>query len=307
MLKPYAADFAVVTTYFNPCGFKSLRRNYEVFRGHLSEAGVRLFTVECAFFERPFELQADLQLRSNSILFQKERLFNLGAVQLLQRGWHKIAFFDCDIVFKTEDWIQAISNALERHMLVQCFSTCDMMYSDRTIWSQSVIRRFHDAPERWRMDGHHGCAWAARSDLLKKIGWYEMDILGSGDTCFALGSLLPYMPTERWLRYALDMNPSSRYTSLAGKAHYLLWAEQFAKTLGRDVGYADAALLSLPHGSLKNRNYVERHRMLANFNPYTDISVCPGLPLEWTGANPPLEQQVTDYFVSRREDALYRF
>ena len=42
--------------YFNPAGYRSKRRNYDVFRERIDAAGIPLVTVECAFGNRPFDL-----------------------------------------------------------------------------------------------------------------------------------------------------------------------------------------------------------------------------------------------------------
>lgn len=46
----------VITTYFNPCGYATRRRNYDLFVEGMRRAGVPCITVECAFGDAPFEL-----------------------------------------------------------------------------------------------------------------------------------------------------------------------------------------------------------------------------------------------------------
>src|SRR5271166_1365703 len=74
-------DLCVVTTYFNPCNYKSLLKNYLSFHESLKQSDIQLFTVECTFGEAPFQLESGpntLQVRANSVLWQKERLLNIA-------------------------------------------------------------------------------------------------------------------------------------------------------------------------------------------------------------------------------------
>jgi hypothetical protein len=70
-------EMAVLTTYFNPCGYHNLRRNYWEFRKRL---GVALHTIELSF-DGTFEIPDALQVSGgrDNLLWQKERLLNLLA------------------------------------------------------------------------------------------------------------------------------------------------------------------------------------------------------------------------------------
>jgi hypothetical protein len=48
------ADLSIVTAYFNPAGFRSRRRNYELFCDRIHAAGIPLITVECALGDRRY-------------------------------------------------------------------------------------------------------------------------------------------------------------------------------------------------------------------------------------------------------------
>jgi hypothetical protein len=68
-----------ITCYFNPCGYRRRAINYRTFWRHLQ---IPLLTVELSFDGR-FELQehdADrlIQLRAADVMWQKERLLNVG-------------------------------------------------------------------------------------------------------------------------------------------------------------------------------------------------------------------------------------
>jgi hypothetical protein len=40
---------AAITTYFNPCGYQTRRRNFDLFAEGMREAGVFCLVIECVF------------------------------------------------------------------------------------------------------------------------------------------------------------------------------------------------------------------------------------------------------------------
>lgn len=78
-------DLWVITTYFNPAGHQTQRCNFDLFAAPIRRAGIPLVVVECAFGDRPFELEPgpyDIQVRTRDVLWLKERLVNLAIAQL---------------------------------------------------------------------------------------------------------------------------------------------------------------------------------------------------------------------------------
>jgi hypothetical protein len=70
---------AVVTCYFNPCGYRSLKTNYLRFAAGLRERRIALYTMELAFGDQPFFLEPGegiCQVRAEDVLWQKERMLN---------------------------------------------------------------------------------------------------------------------------------------------------------------------------------------------------------------------------------------
>jgi hypothetical protein len=93
-----------------------------MFRANL---GVPLVTVELSFNDR-FELtdqDADIliQLRGGALLWQKERLLNLG-LKAVPSNATKIAWFDCDVILKRSDWVEEAKSQLKEFRVIQLFS-----------------------------------------------------------------------------------------------------------------------------------------------------------------------------------------
>ena len=123
-------DLYIVTAVFNPFGFASRTRLYRQFAHHMEESGAKLFTIEIAFGDKPFVVThaadpMNMQLRTNQVLWHKERALNLAMRRLLQivpdarfLGW-----YDADIGFANPNWVDETKHALTHLKVVQPFAT----------------------------------------------------------------------------------------------------------------------------------------------------------------------------------------
>lgn len=305
-----------VTALFNPLGFQSRRANYERFREGLSRAGVPLLTVELALGDQPFELnRADadvlLSIRGGDVLWQKERLLNLG-IRALPAACDKVVWLDADVLFEREDWAVATAKLLDQLVVVQPFSRSIRLLAgelsadlsrhpigagDHEVlhsMAYGVAARGHGCLDRYLEHGHCGYAWAARRDVLQNHGLYEANILGNGDlnAAHAMYGGARYLKSER--------------LSPALHAHLSRWAEAFYQDVGGSVGYVDGTLYHLWHGKKEDRRYLERLSILIehDFDPELDLDLTPGRALRWGSHKPELHARCREHFVLRREDAL---
>ena len=72
--------------------------------------------------------------------------------------------------------------------------------------------------------------------------------------------------------------------------------------LEEDLGYIPGTIYHLWHGDLSNRNYMGRHELMAQFDPYRDIQHAPSGAWLWSDPQSELARNVRDYFRSRKED-----
>lgn len=187
-------DLWCVTTYFNPGHLPCRRANYDAFAAPLREAGIPLLTVEGAFGDDPFDLPVGsgvIQVRCRDVLWQKERLINMG-IQSLPAQATKVAWLDCDVLFANPDWAVATAAMLDEFVVVQPWeravrcgenNLAAEAYEDEVPSFASSIAQnpklLHEG--NFVAHGHTGYAWAARRDLLDRYGLYEMLICGNGD------------------------------------------------------------------------------------------------------------------------------
>ena len=299
-----------VTSYFNPAGYRTKRHNLRTFRRHL---GVPLLAVEQGLGGR-FELAPDdadrvVRIDGGDALWQKDRLLTIG-IRALPGDCEFVAWLDCDIIFERETWARDARVALERQAMVHLFHERHDLPRFYPVvraraWSgpataESAIDKVETgAPVEHLAEpaaistfrSTCGLAWAARRDLVARHGLYDACILGGGDRATACGGLGRFSLALR----AMRANPRRA-------EHYLGWARPFFASTAARVVSAPGRIFHLWHGDLGDRRYGERHALLADFDPFTDIAAAPGQCWRWSSDKPAFHATVRRYFEERRED-----
>ncbi|MGE5305896.1 MAG: hypothetical protein ACM3TN_21490 [Alphaproteobacteria bacterium] len=295
-----------ITSYYNFVRSKRRLSNYRIFRANLR---VPLVTVELSFDDQ-FELTDDdadvlIQISGGALLWQKERLLNI-AIKSIPPYVKNIAWLDCDVIFENPDWAGEAELQLSKVNIVQLFSDlvdlgpedyhsnvtyCDRPPTGRGIISVGLTQQNAATWEKAR-SVTAGLAWAARRGILKKHGFYDAMIVGGGDT-----SLFHAM----YGQFEQEMQFHRIFGSR--QEHYLKWARQYHRTVGEEVGYVPGRIYHLWHGKIMNRNYLDRHRLLADFDFDPDIDLRIGANGAWEWARPrrDLEDFLRKYFISRAE------
>lgn len=303
-----APELWVITTYYNPMRYRTRRDNFDLFAASMRNAGLHLLVVECAFGDEDFELPeaADvIRVRSNSLLWQKERLLNLAASWLPSECKY-VAWLDCDILFENPLWAVQTCELLKTHKVVQVFETA--LRFDKG----NIVENMPDRVEsfgfvtpgnehllscgRYDSHGHTGYGWAMRRELFDEIGLYEYAIAGSADH---------YMAHAIYGTYGFCVDHSLRTNPLAGR-HLREWGDRFYALVQGSFTVVPGEILHLWHGDLVNRRYLQRmlETNRLGFNPYEDVIARPGKPLEWNPSRntQPLVDYFVEYFKNRRED-----
>ena len=302
----------VITSFFNPAGYRRRGENYRRFRQRL---GAPLVTVELSFDGR-FELSAGdadvlVQIHGGDVMWQKERLLNL-ALRSVPASVDKIAWVDCDVLFTRDDWAAQACRALDESLLVHLFDErCDLprdaapgdLRPDPRGTAPSMVYKMvaegvaaadllvSAAGQRRRAS--NGLAWASRRDVLDMHGLYDGCILGSGDRailCAALGAF------EQCTR-ALRMNGRQEH-------HYLAWARPYFETVRGRIGYVPGRALHLWHGEIADRRFGVRDRGLEafDFDPFGDIALDGHGCWRWSSDKEDMHAFIRRYFEARDED-----
>jgi hypothetical protein len=292
---------AAVCCHFNPCHYARRLRNCHRFLRSFGPARVPLLTVELAFGDDPFELAEArdvLQIRGGDVMWQKERLLQVGAERLLDEGYEKIVFLDADVEFETAAWPRIVDRALEDAPAVQCFSTVRTDSGGRARAHHGAVKHFLECGE---LSPWHGVAWALAAEVVEAPGLYQHCIVGSGDSALMVAILGLAHASDAW-ETTLRHRAFLRHAGPAMVSHYQDWARRLVAVTGGTVVYADMTLDLMSHGTLENRQYVERHRLLEGFDPTREVTYDVAAPLRWTPAGEARREPVASYFRTRDED-----
>jgi hypothetical protein len=301
-------ELVVITTYFNPCRWASRRQNYDLFMDDMRKAGVMCITVECAFDNEPFELQESLdviRVRSNTLLWQKERLLNLAA-SWLPSSCKYVAWLDCDILFDNQNWVKDLVSTLRTHKVAQVFETALRLEKGNVVGetpdiSESFASVMNREPEqlnagRYDVHGHTGYGWAMRREIFDEVGLYECAVSGSADH---------FMAHAIYGDYNFCIVNALKHDQRQID-HLKEWGNRFYELVQGSLGVVPGQIRHLWHGDAVNRRYFLRMHEITDlgFDPWTDLYIAPGSPIEWSLSmeKPSLKQYFINYFASRRED-----
>lgn len=274
---------AVITSFFNPCNYTNINKNYLEFSFHIKKFA-DLFPVELSFNDN-FFIQDKNAIRikgnQNNILWQKEALLNI-ALSHVPPEYTDIAWIDCDIIFENKDWIDQLYNQLDNYKIVQLFRTVNKLDAKNiNIPSYSLMSIFPHM-------GEAGFAWAARREVLDDIKLLDNQIFGGADYVMASAFLdKPHM-IEGLTRYI-----NNDYTKE--------WIKKTSRIVDKSVGYIDAQITHLYHGNIYNREYTRqicRQQLISSIDIDKDVTKIGGL---WTISDKHIDKSLK-YFLARQED-----
>jgi len=308
-----------LSTFYNPghdAGRLALLRN---FADRARSQGLKLLIVELAFGDDAHVLDRTdtdilVQLRTQSVLWQKERLLNI-ALGHLDAGCRKVAWLDADVLFENADWVVETDRLLDEYPVVQPFHIAYLLPKGHTSpekgygygpkegqWMYGmayVMSRINDrrrALKRYEDSGHCGLAWAARRDLLERHGFYDRRIDGGGDLSM---SHAMYENIDTWKHSHWEGDSLSQ----ALLDDIVRWGRAFGSDVQGKVGYVPGSVLHLWHGNWADRQYGARARWLAQygFDPATDIAEDEAGCWRWASEKPELHRRYEALFAAGAE------
>ena len=327
------SQFWVITCISNPERFKRRFELFWRFKELCDHAKVKLITVEQAFGNRDFLITKpdnlyDLQVRSESQIWLKENLINLGvkhaqhvAAQTGQKV-REVAWIDADCrpARTPEDWFKETWHQLQHYDFVQMWEQMiDLDINHNVIgraqpgfmanyikYGTPTPKEFHKIESKNKkcypygssIFGRPGLAWAARIDALDKVGGLiDFCILGAGDWYMAHGLIGTLQAA------------TNEYACGPYQQKLFQWQERAVRHLKKNVGYVSGMVYHDFHGKKANRKYGTRGKILADckFNPDTDLKYDSYgmLQLEvWDERQIKLRDLVRGYFRARNEDSI---
>lgn len=293
-------------------------RRYGLFREWvkhmLCTKNVKLYVVEAVYKDRHPECMPEngeyeyLQVHTDSEIWLKENLINLGAKHMLPQDWKYMAWIDCDIKFDNHDWAQATMHQLQHYNILQPFSDVvdtDFYGSVCGHWKSFGYLRATGKP-MWHGKGKHGYEYAHTGmGWACTRYWYEnvnellpICIVGAGDHHMAWGCLGKIRDTihksvcEDYFAYCDDWQRKAQY-ACAGL-----------------VGYAPGFVRHFHHGPKTQRGYWSRWSIIVDndFNPKRDIAYDSQGVLQLVGTNKyAIEHAIMRYNRDRIEDSIEQY
>jgi len=314
-------SFWGMTTFFNPAHYKNKIKNYRRFRNGVKGQGLKLIAIELAFGGDDFELtdqDADIlvQVRSNSVMWQKERLLNIGLSHLPQ-DCDKVAWIDCDVSFQNENWIKEASDILQIYNIVQLFSFIAYLPEQNTGVNLYNFSNKQDGGQpcfhfgiayAYNMLGEllfrgkigksfpgvPGGAWACRRELLDKHRFFDSCVFGSNDNVMAHAI------------YGVNRLANLSIFSEKLKLKQTEWHRKTFDLLRASSFYVDGVLEHFWHGDLDKRNYESRELVAKkyDFDPRNDIMLNDDGCYEWSSAKKEMHHEAGRYFFARQEENI---
>lgn len=312
----------VITSYYNPAGYRRRLQNFHAFRRHLSAPLLVVELTPSGHGElRDDDADIVVRVAGDDRIWQKERLLNIGTVLLPPHVSH-VAWVDADLLFSDPNWPNKARAVLDTQGgMVQLFdaahhlpddidpatvtiAACNDAISVRS--GISIVRSlreglFDDIQSGVGQPGSlekiyhvYGFGWAARRETLQAVGLYEANVIGGGDALTVIAAV-----------GRLDQYLAKRPLTPAHQGHFRKWYSD-ARQAGLFAHVADLRQTAwhLWHGTMINRNYYGRRQILLrnDYDPVRDLVFEPDRALRWAQPGSALARAVGDYFFSRRED-----
>lgn len=311
-------SFWGITTFYNPTKSKNRLKNYYKFRKVSKNQGLNLLCVELVFGDSKFELKKGdaeilVQIRTDTLLWQKERLINLG-LKNLPGDCDKFAWLDSDIIFQDDGWIDEACKLLGSYVVVQLFSSVVLLprsyrlrnnkifiKKDRTESSYGAVYKTVSSskgkPDISKMGPFSpGFAWAARRKSFEKVQLYDGLIMGGGDRFMAHG----FYGNKNFVLKSAFNNPQMI-------EHQIDWINNIYWEIKGSVYYREGLIFHLWHGKMENRFYWLRRNVLRKygFEPKRDIRISRNGCWEWATNKGELHKSIRRYFWMRNEDGSF--
>lgn len=304
-------SIAVLIPYFNYFKNRHITANHSKVVDHYRRQGLPVYTFE-ALLENQTRPPGEntFQFKSKSILFQKERLVNMG-IDYLANDYKFVAWIDNDILLP-DGWAEMAVDKLRTHPLVQLWDFLHFLELD----GKSLEASFPGMAYAFERNGNvayfdqakmgfPGAAWAGSTDVLKGVGVYDRYINCGGDTLFSLS--ICQLRADALDACRPDFEGFNHVINRHVYDHSAEWDSQITTRLREATGSSDSkdwftylphAALHLFHGAFRNRQYIKRHRILIhnNFDPATDLVLNDDGLLEWASNKPKLHEGIKEIF-----------
>ena len=299
----------VITTIFNPAGFKKRYNLYHNFEKHMSDYGINLVTIECIFGDNTeFHVTKPdnplhIRVSAKDPLWVKENLINI-AIKKLPNSWKYVLWLDADIEFIDKYWPIKILESFKMYDVIQVFKYANFLGPRNEILEchySFLFALVNDLPIKKsyysQFYPHPGYGWGMTRIGFEKIGnLIDIGIVGSGDSHMAFG----------FIHRALDSLPIKPSLFNYNYLKSLFDWQNNVKSLlfENKLGYADVVINHYFHGFREDRQYVLRMYILTEmqFDPINDIYYNDQGVIQLNENRNDIKSVIKKYFRDRNED-----
>lgn len=283
---------AICLVFFNPANSFRVLMNLLYVANRFKRENLPVFILELVHEGKTPQIADAFHVYAKSYMFHKENLCRILEKKIPQQ-YTKLAFLDADIIFKDNNWYSRVSRLLEEYDVVHPFETiCYLNLTYRNIIKTCKTSIITSEKYLECSKGQPGFGWCFRRDWYNKIGFFDNNPIGGGDSFFLSKIMnITYWNYEKIeCLKTLTSNEYEKYKQLeTPKFCYL----------------ENSTIFHLYHGSFKNRNYANRNFI---FNDNTKsfeelIYTNEDGVYEWREPevwNP----KFLEYFLSRDDDAI---
>lgn len=301
---PIEDKLNVIVVISNPCLYATRYKllNEFVRRIEEEEENVNLYVVEMIYNNQKFIItdknnKNHLQIKTETPIWHKENMVNLGVKYLLPKDYKAFAWVDADVEFDSNTWALDTLKILNGCKdIVQLFSHCIDMDKDES--NLNIFNSFgysFSKNKKYTTKGlnywHPGFAWAITRKAYEKVGGiYDKGILGSGDNVIALSVI---NKVDKFLNY--DYHEDYKNSML----------DYQKKIKSLRLGYVPGVIRHNYHGKKMNRKYTERWQLLIKhqYSPINHLTYDnKGILIPTEECSEEFKNDILGYFKERKED-----
>ena len=259
--EPSVDDICIGMCYFNPLQYQKPLRNIQIVQQEFDKYKIPYYVVELVYPDQSPSIKDAIVVKSNSVLFSKENLWNIVEKNIPEK-YSKIIFMDADVLCSDPDWINKTSKLLDANDLVH---SMDHLYKDiNDIYEKndidlstsrySIIKALKNN-EPIELGIHHtGYVISINRSFLKKLGGiFEYGITGYGDTLFWTSFIKDYEPyCDNFLKMPRFKEQRKKWNEYKKNALSISSMDRIAYLPGANI-------LHLRHGEHENRRYPRRN------------------------------------------------
>lgn len=297
-------DLAVVCCFYNPCDYKSKLNNFISFYDSIKHQIDRVEVIELVYNQRQTqplpEYVKSSKVYTDSILWHKENLLNIGIKKVISEGYENIAWIDADVLFENSFWVSDTIECLKRNNICQIFSIAEKIHSNHSTFHPSAVRYWKEVGNilPGSQPYHTGHAWAAKASILSHMPLYDKSITGGADSLIWLSCFASkYNFSE-----IISSHPIFRLKCKKYYLDFLTWAQEWSELIDAKIDHVFCNIKSLHHGDTKNKQYISRYSILSDsdYCPTNDLYYNDYEVLESKNKN--ICNKIEKYLYNRRED-----